>query len=129
MTPDAAHRRHPDAADLHDEGIVAAKEIRQRHPGVAVLVLSQYTESAYAMELIEENPVGTGYLFKDGVTAGATLVDALRRLAAGECVVDPTIVRRMLARARRPDPLEALTPGSARCSPRWPRASRTASWR
>jgi DNA-binding NarL/FixJ family response regulator len=92
------------------EGIAAAKDIRARHPGVAVLVLSQYAESAYAMDLLEENPVGMGYLLKDGVASGATLVDALRRVTSGECVVDPELVRRMLARARRPDPLEHLTP-------------------
>jgi len=92
------------------EGIVAARQIRTRHPEVAVLVLSQYTESAYVMTLIEENPLGMGYLLKDGVTSGTTLVDALRRLTAGECVIDPTLVRRMLARARRPDPLDRLTP-------------------
>ena len=91
------------------EGIAAAKEIRTLYPDVAVLVLSQYAESAYATDLIDENPIGLGYLLKDGVASGTTLVDALRRLTAGECVVDPTLVRRMLARARRPDPLERLT--------------------
>jgi DNA-binding NarL/FixJ family response regulator len=92
------------------EGIAAAKQIRARHPDVAVLVLSQYTQSGYAMDLIEENPAGMGYLLKDGVASGATLVDALRRVTSGECVVDPVLVRRLLARARRPDPLEQLTP-------------------
>jgi len=92
------------------EGITAAKEIRTRHPDVAVLVLSQYAESAYATDLIADNPSGLGYLLKDGVASGATLVDALHRLTSGECVVDPALVRRMLARARRPDPLERLTP-------------------
>jgi DNA-binding NarL/FixJ family response regulator len=92
------------------EGIAAAKQIRARHPDVAVLVLSQYAESAYATDLIEENPSGMGYLLKDGIVSGTTLVDALRRLAAGECVIDPALVRRMLARARRPNPLESLTP-------------------
>jgi DNA-binding NarL/FixJ family response regulator len=92
------------------EGIAAAKEIRARHPDIAVLVLSQYTESAYAMNLITDNPVGMGYLLKEGVASGTTLVDALRRLTAGECVVDPALVRRMLSRARRPNPLEKLTP-------------------
>lgn len=92
------------------EGIEAAKQIRNWHPGVAVLVLSQYAESAYATDLIEHNPGGLGYLLKDGVVSGNTLIDALRRLASGECVVDPELVRRMLARARRPDPLDPLTP-------------------
>jgi DNA-binding NarL/FixJ family response regulator len=92
------------------EGIAAAKEIRARHAEVAVLVLSQYAESTYATDLIEDNPAGMGYLLKDGVASGTTLVDALRRLTAGECVIDPVLVRRMLARARRPDPLADLTP-------------------
>jgi DNA-binding NarL/FixJ family response regulator len=92
------------------EGITAAKQIRSRHPEVAVLVLSQYAESAYAMDLIADNPDGLGYLLKDGVVSGTTLVDALRRLTAGECVVDPALVRRMLARARVANPLDALTP-------------------
>jgi DNA-binding NarL/FixJ family response regulator len=92
------------------EGIAAAREIRARHPEVAVLVLSQYAESAYAADLIEEDPSGVGYLLKDGVASGATLVDALHRLTAGECVIDPVLVRRLLARARRPDPLSHLTP-------------------
>jgi len=92
------------------EGIAAAKEIRARHPGVAVLVLSQYAESAYATDLIADDPAGLGYLLKDGVASGTTLVDALRRLTAGECVVDPMLVRRMLARARLPNPLDTLTP-------------------
>jgi DNA-binding NarL/FixJ family response regulator len=92
------------------EGIDAAKEIRARHPEVAVLVLSQYAESAYATDLIDDNPEGLGYLLKDGVVSGTTLVDALRRLTARECVVDPALVRRMLARARVASPLERLTP-------------------
>jgi DNA-binding NarL/FixJ family response regulator len=92
------------------EGIAAAKQIRSRHPEVAVLVLSQYAESAYAMDLIADNPDSLGYLLKDGIVSGTTLVDALRRLTAGECVVDPALVRRMLARARVANPLEKLTP-------------------
>jgi len=92
------------------EGIAAAKEIRARHPEVAVLVLSQYAESAYATDLIADNPNSVGYLLKDGVVSGTTLIDALRRLTAGESVVDPALVRRMLARARVGNPLEKLTP-------------------
>jgi DNA-binding NarL/FixJ family response regulator len=92
------------------EGIAAAKEIRARHAEVAVLVLSQYAQSTYATDLIEESPAMLGYLLKDGVASGLTLLDALHRLTAGECVVDPALVRRMLARARRPNPLEQLTP-------------------
>ena len=110
-------RLHPDAAivDIRmppthsTEGLVAAKTIRARHPDVAVLVLSQFTESRYAMELLEENPSAVGYLLKDAVVSGDTLTDALRRVTAGDCVVDPALVRRLLGRARAL-PLRGLTP-------------------
>jgi DNA-binding NarL/FixJ family response regulator len=92
-----------------DEGIVAARRIRTEHPLVAVLVLSQYVEAAYAMDLITEQPERVGYLLKERVVDFATVVDALRRLADGETVIDPTLVRQLLGRRRRPDPLAALT--------------------
>jgi DNA-binding NarL/FixJ family response regulator len=92
-----------------DEGLVAAQRIRAEHPGVAVLVLSQYLESAYAARLLSEHPQMVGYLLKDRVFDVAVLVDALRRLTEGECVVDPTIVSRLLARPRRGDPLATLS--------------------
>jgi DNA-binding NarL/FixJ family response regulator len=92
-----------------DEGIRAAAEIRREHPGVGVLVLSQYTESTYALRLVEQSPEGVGYLLKDRVTHGGVLADALRRVVSGECLVDPTIVTRLLARARQHNPLDQLT--------------------
>ncbi len=109
---------HPDAAivDIRmppghsDEGIVAAGKIRAQYPKVAVLVLSQHLESSYAIRLVQENPSGVGYLLKDRIAHAATLFDALHRVVAGECVVDSAIVRRMLDRARREDPLDGLTP-------------------
>jgi DNA-binding NarL/FixJ family response regulator len=93
-----------------DEGLVAAASIRDRYPGVGVLVLSQYLETGYAMRLIETVPESTGYLLKDRIADIAVLVDALRRIADGETVIDPTIVTRLLGRRRRVDPLEQLTP-------------------
>jgi DNA-binding NarL/FixJ family response regulator len=93
-----------------NEGLVAAREIRTSHPGTAVLVLSQYVEPAYALQLIQEHPEGVGYLLKDRVSDGALLVDALRRLCESESVVDPTIVAQLFGRRRRADPLERLTP-------------------
>jgi DNA-binding NarL/FixJ family response regulator len=107
----------PDAAILDirmppthtDEGIVAARTIRQEHPDVAVLVLSQYLESSYAMRLLEENPAAVGYLLKDRISHPSSLTDALSRVVAGECLVDPAIVGRLLARARRRSPLDELT--------------------
>jgi len=92
-----------------DEGIVAAQRIRELHPHVGVLVLSQYVEPGFAMRLLEENPERSGYLLKDRVSDPAVLVDALRRLAAGETVVDPTIVSRLLARRRTADPVDDLS--------------------
>jgi DNA-binding NarL/FixJ family response regulator len=92
-----------------DEGIVAAQRIRQDHPRVAVLVLSQYLDSSYAMRLIEDNPERVGYLLKERIMHASTLTDALHRVVAGECLVDPAIVGRLLTRARRHDPVDALT--------------------
>ena len=93
-----------------DEGLVAAQRIRAEHPGVAVLVLSQYVEPSYAMRLLEEHPERVGYLLKQRVFDVAVLVDALRRVDDGETVVDPTIVSRLVGRQRRHDPLAELTP-------------------
>ena len=92
------------------EGLVAAEHIHAAWPAIGVLVLSQYVESRYAMQLIEGNPEGVGYLLKDRVMDPAVLVDALRRVCEGETVVDPTIVSRLMGRRRRNDPLAELTP-------------------
>jgi DNA-binding NarL/FixJ family response regulator/class 3 adenylate cyclase len=92
-----------------DEGLIAAQAIRTEHPAVGVLVLSQYVEPTYAMRLIEEHPERIGYLLKERVFDVAILVDALRRSADGETVVDPTIVSRLVGRRRREDPLTDLT--------------------
>jgi DNA-binding NarL/FixJ family response regulator len=108
---------HPDAVivDIRmppthtDEGLLAAKEIRARHPDVAVLILSNYIEPRYAMQLLEDHPERVGYLLKDRIFDVAVLVDALRRLAEGESVIDPTIVARLVGRRRQPSALEELT--------------------
>ena len=92
-----------------DEGIVAAQRIRELHPDVAVLVLSQYVEPGFALRLLEENPERSGYLLKERVGDPAVLLDALRRLRAGETVVDPAIVSRLLSRRREADPIEELS--------------------
>ena len=92
-----------------DEGLTAAQTIRADHPDVGVLVLSQYIEPSYAMRLLEDHPERVGYLLKERVFDAVNLVDALRRLADGETVVDPTIVSRLVGRRRRVDPLADLT--------------------
>ncbi len=92
-----------------DEGLVAAQQIRSNHPSVGVLVLSQYVEPSYALRLLEEHPERVGYLLKERVFDVAILIDALRRIADGETVVDPTIVARLVGRGRRDDPLATLT--------------------
>jgi DNA-binding NarL/FixJ family response regulator len=92
-----------------DEGLVAATDIRRERPTVGVLVLSQYLESHYAMRLLEEHPERSGYLLKERVKDVAVLVDALERIAEGECVLDPTIVSRLVGRPREQNPLDELT--------------------
>jgi DNA-binding NarL/FixJ family response regulator len=92
-----------------DEGLVAARRIRDQHPGTAVLLLSQYLEPRYAQRLLADQPGGLGYLLKERVADVAVLVDALRRLTEGECVIDPTIVARLLRRRRPDSPLQRLT--------------------
>jgi DNA-binding NarL/FixJ family response regulator len=92
-----------------DEGLVAAREIRSRHPEVGVLVLSQFLSPSYGVQLLEDHPERTGYLLKERVADIAVLVDALRRIAEGECVLDPTVVSRIVARSRQQLPLAELT--------------------
>ena len=113
----AVRRTRPDVAIVDvkmppthtDEGITAALEIRRTHPDVGVLVLSQYLESEYATRLLTEVPERAGYLLKDRLADVAVLVDALRRIVEGECVVDPTIVARLVHRPRQPSPLDQLS--------------------
>jgi serine/threonine-protein kinase len=92
-----------------DEGLVAAQEIRSSHPSVGVLILSHYVESRYAMRLLEENDERSGYLLKERVSDVAVLLDALQRIDEGECVVDPTIVSRLVRKPRENGPLDELT--------------------
>jgi DNA-binding NarL/FixJ family response regulator len=92
-----------------EEGLVAAQRIRASQPTVGVLVLSHYLESHYAMRVLEEHPERTGYLLKERVKDVAVLVDALERIVEGECVLDPTIVARLVRRPREPSPLDELT--------------------
>ena len=93
-----------------DEGLRAAQEIREKHPNCGVLVLSQYVEAAYAMELLAESAEGVGYLLKDRVSDVNEFADAVRRVGEGGSALDPTIVSQLVGRRRRDDPIDQLTP-------------------
>jgi serine/threonine-protein kinase len=109
--------RRPDVAIVdirmppndRDDGLLAAQEIRRRHPEVGVLVLSHHLDSRYAMRLLREAPERAGYLLKERVSDIAVLADALKRIDEGECVVDPTIVSRLVTRKRERGPLNDLS--------------------
>ena len=92
-----------------DEGIRAAEVLRQHHPEIAVLVLSHYIEAEFATALLRGMNGGVGYLLKDRILTPSTLSDALNRVAAGECVVDPALVAALLAQDQPDGPLSALT--------------------
>ncbi|MFC8916063.1 response regulator [Streptomyces sp. NPDC057116] len=92
-----------------DEGLRAALEIRRRRPGIGVLVLSQYVENRYATELLTGDSGGVGYLLKDRVAQVDEFLDALERVGEGRAAFDPEVVRRLLARSSRTDPLSRLT--------------------
>lgn len=93
-----------------DEGIRAALQIRADHPDVGVLVLSQYVEVGLAMQLLGESADGAGYLLKDRVSDVGDFIDAVHRVADGGSAIDPTIVSALIAKQRRSDPLDRLTP-------------------
>jgi DNA-binding NarL/FixJ family response regulator len=93
-----------------DDGLRAAQEIRAELPEVAVLVLSQYVEEGYALELLGDSAAGLGYLLKDRIADVDGFVDAVRRVARGGSALDPEVVSRLVGRSRRHDPLVELTP-------------------
>jgi DNA-binding NarL/FixJ family response regulator len=92
-----------------DEGLRAAHRIRAEQPATGVLVLSQYVEEAYALDLLSESTERTGYLLKDRVSDIDTFTDAVRRVANGGSALDPEVVALLLGRRRREDPLESIT--------------------
>jgi len=93
-----------------DEGLQAARAIRERFPGVGVLVLSSYVEPGYAVELLGENTEGVGYLLKDRVADVDDFAAAVRRVAQGGSALDPAVVAQLVGRRRSDDPLDQLTP-------------------
>ncbi len=93
-----------------DEGLRAAAEIREHHPGTGVLVLSQHVELGLAFKLLADSVERTGYLLKDRIGDVGEFADAVRRVANGGTALDPTIVSQLLSRKRNDDPLANLTP-------------------
>ena len=112
----AAHRPDVAVVDIQmpptntDDGLRAAMQIREEHPHTKVLVLSQYVEERYAVDLIGECAEGVGYLLKDRVGDLDAFADAVRRVGEGGSVLDPEVVGQMLGRRRRVDPLDELSP-------------------
>jgi DNA-binding NarL/FixJ family response regulator len=108
---------HPDVAVVDvrmpptntDEGLRAALDIRAQHPGTGVLVLSQYIEARYAMELLSDSAEGVGYLLKDRVSDIERFTDSVRRVAEGGSALDPEVVSQLLGRRREQDPLGEVT--------------------
>jgi DNA-binding NarL/FixJ family response regulator len=115
---DAVDRQLPDLAvvdvrmppSFTDEGLRAALTVRAQHPSTGILVLSQYVEEQYAGELLATEGNGIGYLLKDRVADVREFLDALTRVGGGGTALDPEVVAQLLARSRRQDPLERLTP-------------------
>ena len=93
-----------------DDGLRAALAIRAAHPGVGVLVLSQFLEDAYALALVADGAQGVGYLLKEKVGDLRMFTDAVRRVAEGGSVLDPDVVARLVRRKRTAGPLDRLTP-------------------
>jgi DNA-binding NarL/FixJ family response regulator len=115
---EAVARERPDVAvvdvrlppSFRDEGLRAALEARRRVPGTAVLVVSQYVEQTYAVELLADGAGGVGYLLKERIADPADFVEAVRRVAEGGTAMDPEVVAQLVARRGRAAPLAELTP-------------------
>ena len=93
-----------------DDGLQAALELRRREPGIGVLILSQFCEPTYVMDLVGQRPEGVGYLLKERVGDVKVFVDAIARVAAGGSALDPAVIGLMLGRRSGADPLRLLTP-------------------
>jgi DNA-binding NarL/FixJ family response regulator len=93
-----------------DDGLRAAQQIRAHQPDTGVLVLSQYIEEGYALELLSENAEGVGYLLKDRVADVERFTESVRRVGEGGSALDPEVVAQLLGRRRREDPLDELSP-------------------
>jgi DNA-binding NarL/FixJ family response regulator len=113
-----AGAHHPDVVvtdiemppDLTDDGLRAAQQIRSSQPEVGVVVLSQFLEDRYALDLVGDRAQGVGYLLKDRVGDLALFIDAVRRVSRGGSALDPEVVQRMVGRRREEGPFDKLTP-------------------
>jgi DNA-binding NarL/FixJ family response regulator len=113
----SVERERPDVAvvDIRmpptftDEGLRAAIDLRRRHPGLAILLFSQYIETRYAAELLADGAAGIGYLLKDRVADVSDFVDALERVASGGTALDPEVVTQLLGASRRTDSISVLS--------------------
>src|ERR1700722_9439028 len=92
-----------------DEGLRAAIDLRRRHPGLGILLFSQYIETRYAADLLADDAAGIGYLLKDRVADVSDFVEALERVAVGGTALDPEVVTQLLGATRRTDSLAVLT--------------------
>lgn len=114
----AVHRHQPDLAVVDvrmpptntDDGLRAAIEVRRRWPDIAILVLSQYVEERYATELLANDTSSIGYLLKDRIADVGEFLGAVRRVGSGGTALDPEVVAQLLARSRKRDPLDRLSP-------------------
>lgn len=95
---------------MGDDGLEVAMELRRTHPRIGVVVLSQYLDDRYALDLVGDRADGVGYLLKEKIARGETLTDAVRRVAEGGSALDPDVIARLVGRRRSADPLEQLTP-------------------
>jgi len=112
------NRHQPDLAvvdvrmppTMTDDGLRAALQVRERWPSIAILVLSQYVEERYATELLANDTSSIGYLLKDRIADVSEFLGAVRRVGSGGTALDPEVVAQLLARSRKRDPLERLSP-------------------
>jgi len=95
--------------NLGDDGLRAAQQIRATEPGVGILILSQFLDDRYVIDLVGDRPEGVGYLLKERVAEVEVLADAVRRVASGGSVIDADVVGRLVSRRRKRDPVEDLT--------------------
>ncbi|MBB3725849.1 response regulator transcription factor [Nonomuraea dietziae] len=96
--------------NLADDGLQAARRIRAERPGTPVIVLSQFLEASFALDLVGDDPSGVGYLLKEKVASPQVLMDAVQRVIAGGSALDPDVIATLVSRRRAADPLERLTP-------------------